>query len=300
MNICRNCASLKVQDLGLKGDIALFFLYRVFNINLGLDGAGNPVKKLLRRLPFVPHNFFRKVYRTSALVDLQVCEDCSFIQTKTPFSEDMLNRLYKDYRSDSYNAERIHYEPQYAAIADRIGRSAEETSARVTSLTSWLNDKISPDNDFSMLDYGGADGRFLPHFNGEKYVYEISDVAPVPEVTRINNESSLGNYSYVQLAQLLEHVPNPLQMVKAVATRIRESGYLYVEVPEDLDKPTVVRLIEDKDFHVQIHEHINFYNAQSVSRLIESAGLKVVRVDVESLDLGWAKAKIVRGLGRKC
>ena len=244
MNICRNCGSRSVRDLGFIGQIAPFFLKRVFNLRVELDAAGNPIKRWLRKTRFLPHSFFRKLYRTAALTELQACTQCQFVQTKEPFSDVGLARLYVDYRSDTYNTERTSFEPDYRQIAEDVGRSSQETETRVATLTAWLEQKIDFGDDFSMLDYGGADGRFLPRLAAQKYVYEISETRPLEGITRIAGEEKLTSYSYVQLAHILEHVSNPLAMVRALVPTIKSGGYLFIEVPQDLDDQKLARLID--------------------------------------------------------
>jgi len=83
----------------------------------------------------------------------------------------------------------------------------------------WLKGKVTPGANFSMLDYGGADGKFLPDLPGRKHVFDISDVAAAPGIKKIKSEAELISFSYIQLAHILEHVPFPL----ALARRRRHS-----------------------------------------------------------------------------
>ena len=82
--------------------------------------------------------------------------------------------------------ERIRYEPEYATIASQAGSCVQEIQARTVGLTRWLTGKLNVENNFSMLDYGGADGKFLPNLPGEKYVFDISDIAPAEGIKRIH------------------------------------------------------------------------------------------------------------------
>ena len=134
---------------------------------------------------------FSRIHRYAAMIEMQACVACTFVQTKHSFPDESLVNLYCDYRSDSYNRERIHYEPEYQSVAQQIGSSSVETETRIETLTTWLHDKIVADGDFSMLDYGGADGKFLPRISGRKFVYEISDVQPTDGMTLIRSESDL-------------------------------------------------------------------------------------------------------------
>jgi len=238
--------------------MAPFFIKRVFQIDIGLPP-----------------------------VAMQQCAACEFIQTTIPFSADTLARLYEDYRSDSYNRERIAYEPGYAAVADNIGGGYIESGMdRVTSLTRWLQARASVGD--SMLDYGGADGRFLPALPGAKYVYDISDVTPVEGVTRV---TELESYGYVQLAHVLEHVSDPLGLTRRAAELVDAGGYLMVEVPQDLPDTLPGYLL--------LHEHINFYCASAVRCLLEAVGLEVVDVGAVFIQSAYRNQFCIRGLARK-
>jgi hypothetical protein len=296
---CRNCGAQVTTDLGFIGEIAPFFLKRVLNLEYGLAPSGRPVKRFLRRIGFFSKSF-EKIYRKSVLVEIEICTSCSFIQTRLPFSDDALGRLYTDYRSDSYNRERIRYEPEYAAIASQVGSCTQEIQARTVGLTRWLTEKFSVDSDFSMLDYGGADGKFLPNLPGKKYVFDISDIAPAEGIIRIRDESELGCYSYIQLAHVLEHVSHPLILTRKAASCLKDSGYLYIEVPQELSDAATTRLAKgNKTIRLDIHEHINRYSVKSVTELLRSAGLSLATIQSEEVDFGWTKATIIRALGRK-
>ena len=299
MGECRNCGAQATKDLGFIGEIAPFFLKRVLSLEHGLVPSRHPVKRFLRGIRFFSKSF-QKIYGKSVLLEIEICTACSFIQTKLPFPEEALGRLYADYRSDSYNRERIRYEPEYAAIASEAGTGTQEIRARAGGLTRWLTGKLNVDRNFSMLDYGGADGKFLPDLPGEKYVFDISDIAPAEGIVRIRDESELGYYPYIQIAHVLEHVSYPLVLTRKAASFLKKSGYLYIEVPLEIGDDDLSQLAKgDKTVPLGIHEHINRYCAKSVAELLRSTGLSSVALETATVDLGWTKATIIRALGRK-
>jgi len=296
---CRNCGAQVTRNVGFIGEIAPFFLKRVLNLEYGLAPSRHRLKRFLRRFGFLSRSF-QKIYGKSVLVDIEICASCLFIQTKIPFPDEAILGLYADYRSDSYNQERIRFEPEYASIACEVGCCPQEIQVRTVGLTRWLTGKFNIDNNFSMLDYGGADGKFLPNLPGEKYVFDISDIAPAEGIKRIRHESELGSYSYVQLAHVLEHVSYPLILARKAASFLKDSGYLYIEVPQELSDAAISQLANgDKTIPLPIHEHINQYSVKSVTELLRSAGLSLAAIQSEAVDLGWNKATIIRGLGRK-
>jgi hypothetical protein len=299
MSQCRNCDSEDLQELGFVGEVAPFFLKRVFNVELRERVSTSSLKQFLRFVARSGRNIFSKLYGQSAFIEMQICKTCSFVQAKHPFSVDAITRLYVDYRSEFYNAERIKYEPSYREIADRVGTDDIEMKVRIDAATSWLADKLETNDDFTILDYGGADGRFLPRLRGKKYVYELSNITPIPEVTRIPNEASLGTYSYVHLAHVLEHVIDPLAFVRRVVRYVKEGGYLYVEVPQEMPDSQLASLKEGTyKFNIPVHEHINEYSLPALTLLMKNAGLELVAIKSGQVDLGWAQSVHLRALGR--
>jgi hypothetical protein len=299
MNVCRNCGSSELKELGFTGAVAPFFLKRVFMMELGSPTPRHPAKIAILSLLRPAKSLIQRLYSTTAMVELQVCSVCSFLQMKHEVPEEWINRLYSDYRSESYNRERIHYEPSYAAIARHIGLP-QEAETRVRQLTLWLEGKIEVSADFTMLDFGGADGRFLPSVPAKKFVYEISDYPIAPDVTRVTSARELGEYSYVQLAHVLEHVLHPLRLVSTLVENVKPGGYLYLEVPQETDDETLQGLKRGEiNKNLSIHEHINGYSSLAMAKLVESAGLELVAIEREQVDYGYAAWTIVRALGRK-
>ena len=298
MNRCRNCAALEVVDLGFVGKLAPFFLKRVFGMKLGFATSPGSLKQLLRRIALVPQRWLERITRPAALIEMQLCSRCTFIQSKLPFDEYAINRLYLDYRSDSYNMERSEYEPGYAAIAAQVGQDPAELDNRITAATKFLATHIPSTSDFTILDYGGADGKFLPRIDARKFVYEISNIEPIAGVSRVHALSDLDTYSLVQLTHVIEHVVEPLQLVQQVAAHVAHGGYLYLETPQELSEEQRSELTTGRRV-MPVHEHINSYSALAVSMLIEAAGLDLVGIEASPVDVGWGKAVHIRALGRK-
>jgi hypothetical protein len=297
---CRNCGSLKLRELGFVGQLAPFFLKRVFNIKLRERVSVSPLKQWIRRLASPGRKLFSQLYGESAFIEMQVCNECSFVQASKPFPEEAIARLYLDYRTDFYNKERISYEPSYREIADRIGTDDTEVQGRVAAASEWLADKIQLSEDFTMLDYGGADGRFLPKLAGEKFVFELNSMEPIPGITRIRSASDLGTYSYIHLAHVLEHVVDPLELVRHVAGYLKSGGYLYIEVPQEMSDSDLKSLQGGTyTSNIPIHEHINLYSLPAATLLVEKANLELVAARADQVDLGWAKSVHIRVLGRR-
>ena len=300
MNRCRNCDGANLQELGFTGRLAPFFLKRVFGVRLGVPSSSHPAKRWVQKLFSIPQAWLHRVSRPSAFVEMQICSDCSFVQTKMPFEETSINRLYMDYRAESYNRERVEYEPAYAKIAEEVGQAAVEIEGRVAAATKFIQQSVQGGPKFTILDFGGADGKFLPRLEGKKFVFEISNIPPIEGVTRLHTEDEMGTYSLVQLTHVIEHVVQPLGLVKHVASKVEPGGYLYIEVPQEISDQDRAALKSGKSQRViDIHEHINSYCIDAVTKLIEGARLRLVAIEAGTMDVGWAKAVHIRALGQK-
>ena len=300
MSECRNCGWSVLEELGPIGRVAPFFLKRALGLELRYARSPNRLKQTIRELAKRGHSVLSRLAGQHAFVEMQLCSICSFMQTKIPFHDEDVMRLYRDYRSASYNRERIQYEPSYASIAAEVGQDELEVRNRSDGLTTFLHGSMEPMEVPTLLDYGGSDGRFIPEFPGAKFVYEVSDIKPVPGVIRIESEAALKKYSIVLLAHVIEHVPNPLNLVRTVASYVESGGYLYIETPQEIPDTKRERLRRGAvQFDISIHEHINSYCVPAVSRLLESAGLEVVKIESTRVNVGWAEAVHIRALGRK-
>ncbi|GGG81488.1 class I SAM-dependent methyltransferase [Edaphobacter dinghuensis] len=298
MNSCRNCGASTLRELGFIGNLAPFFLKRVYRIELATRISSHPFKRFIQKLTAPIQSLVSRIQPAIAAIEMQSCLNCSFVQSKFPFPEEGLARLYADYRSDSYNKERCHYEPYYAAIANQIGQHTERGLDRITALTKWLESRVNL-SEASMLDYGGANGQFLPNVPGEKYVFEISDIEPYAGVIRIADASQLQTYSYIQLSHVLEHVNEPLIMVRQVAAFLAKDGYLLIEVPQDSSSDFLKRLqTGDLNCDVGVHEHINNYCELSVQKLIEAAGLQLISIEAVPVENPSAKQNFIRALAK--
>lgn len=295
---CRNCGSSNVRNLGPVGRVAPFFLKRVLGAELRVARCSNRFKQLIRNLATSSH--VSRLTAQSVYIEMQFCRDCSFVQTKIPFRDDDIMSLYHDYRSPSYNRERIHFEPTYQKIADFVGKDEVEVQNRIEATTSFLRNNVVLTESFSILDYGGADGRFIPDLTGSKFVYDVSTVEPVPGVSRVRSESELDSYSLVLLAHVTEHVPYPLELARKVSEYVQRSGYLYLENPKEISDKDIGQLASGGcALEIGVHEHINQYSVPAVRRLLEAAGLRVIAVECVPLECGWSTQVVIRALGRK-
>jgi SAM-dependent methyltransferase len=248
--------------------------------------------------------------RDPELTRICACADCGLVYFARPYSEAEIARLYEDYRGERYLAVRHGFEPWYTRkFNDDIGGPAGmgPRQALYRETIGKLADEVA-----TVLDYAGDRGQMMEGGPGrEHYVYDISGVTPEPGVIGISTPAELAvrTFDLVLLCGVAEHFSWPLDEVREAAAHVRPGGLLYVEVPDEifdigpiprgawyrrylafLARRPLLRLAADfwsTGVRVKLgaipplgfvkqHEHLNFFNVRTLSRLLERAGLTVL------------------------
>ncbi len=249
---------------------------------------------------------------------LAECVGCSFRFFSSRLTPDEVSKLYSGYRGDEYFRSRHAAEPWYSRrVNDGIANDPQEILTRNTALEGFLRQHIDVREIVTVLDYGGDKGQFIPAPVGSrKFVFELSDARPVAGVTRIASEGDLDSrqFDLILLLGVLEHCSEPLSVLLKVSALLQESGaHLMIGVPYEryglegvsagrfynwyLDKLLKSRrLLKLVDFYstlvrvrwnripplgiLKCHEHLNFFNQQSMTALLDGAGLDVLACSI--------------------
>jgi hypothetical protein len=244
------------------------------------------------------------------------CNDCQLRFINLRYSSAELDNLYAGYRENGYLKERSVYEWWYTKkLNDKLSYDKVAITKRVEDLQAFLDEKLGaawkPAN---ILDYGGDQGQFIPpQLPGEKFVYDISNKSAIAGVKQIKSKAELSAkaYDFVIVAHVLEHLPEPQMVLKEVISYLSADGLVYVELPVERYKLGLMprgnwfrrwikflqrhpRIFSLMDFYstvcarligiipplgfVKMHEHINFFNISSITRLLNESGFTPVSV----------------------
>jgi hypothetical protein len=310
---CRNCASANISIVQ-SGYLADFFLKRVFGIDcFSIDQEiktilkTNRIKKTILIIIYYTFNLvpsFRKFFNKKPRVstEIRVCMDCDFIGPNIAYSIELLNGIYHDYRSDTYNSDRSMYEPEYEKIQHIVGKNEAEMKNRLENVEEILKKHINFSEIKNVLDWGGGEGRFIPQcFIGKEIV--ILDVSDEPLINknykRISEPINSIKYDYIQVCHVLEHISEPLQLLKNIVNHSSNYGYVYIELPQDRSDHDI-KLFQKDPINMEhiIHEHLNLYSVNAIEALGKAVGLEVICVEKNLVNLGWHKVNIISGLFR--
>lgn len=90
--------------------------------------------------------------------------------------------------------------------------------------------------------------------------------------------ASRGPFDVVALTLVLEHLPNPAEIVAQAHTLLAPGGVLFVVVPNDFN-PLQKLLVDHHGYApwwIEPKHHLNYFSIGSIASLLESSGLRVV------------------------
>lgn len=238
------------------------------------------------------------------------CQACGLVFFEDRFTDDELAKLYKGYRGADYARTRNKHEPWYTQAVNAALGSEAEIQGRREVYGRTVKEYGGPIID-SVLDYGGDRGQLMQGGPGRShYVYDISSIEPEPGVTALDGAALAGLcFDLVLLCEVLEHVPAPFETLSAAMELVRPGGLLYVTVPnqeflfKDIPRGAWYRHYLDGmlkrwwltlvlDFwstavrvkfrrvpplgFVKLHEHINFFDRNSLNGMLVRTGLEVL------------------------
>lgn len=219
------------------------------------------------------------------------CQECGALFLDYRFTDEQMAALYHNYRDELYNAQRIRFEPDYAAVSAHY----QKRESYIADVESWLAPHLSDRP--VVLDWGGGSGLNTPFLERHAglYVHDISEVELMPGVVRLTTPEQLSTqrYDLIVCSQVLEHVPFPHELIDEMRELMDAQTLLYLEVPHEAlmrEHPGSLELAGEKRHW---HEHVNFFTEQSLHCLLDRAGLVLVDRHRLSIDLDWRKSEVI-------
>lgn len=197
------------------------------------------------------------------------CPACGCLFLDMRFHGDEMGRLYAGYRGPAYEAQRERLEPGYAERNRRLLAGDEHIPAVEAFLRPWL--PAAP----AVLDWGGDTGLNTP-LRQQAARHDVLDISGRPLVAGARAVASPdGPYDLIVLAHVLEHVPEPDALLREVRASMGDATQLYVEVPFE-----ALMQVAEADPAAwrqkrHWHEHINFFSAQGLRRLLQRCALQL-------------------------
>lgn len=153
-------------------------------------------------------------------------------------------------------------------------------------------EEFLPKENRSLIDIGSGAGYFLKY--GKNRNWNVSGIEPSTMACKFckknlgievindffNKESinKLDKYDVVHLHNVLEHVPNPLEIINLSKSLISKNGLICITVPNDFNK---IQNIVTNDMNIpkwwiSPNHHLNYFSVESLSKIIEKKGFEIL------------------------
>ena len=213
---------------------------------------------------------------------LMRCRQCNLLHHARHLDAAGLVRLYRDW-TDQYQVRR--FETEHGRLhPGEAGRQKIKLALRLSHLAGRRSPAAA---DLRLLDFGCGNGEHLlaARLIGFRPVgIDFSDTrAAAARIGGVSVHRDLDAFDAageaavhaVILSQVLEHLTDPLGLLKAITARMVPGGVMYIGVP-DCTGVTVPQSFHA--FHnVQPLEHLNGFTPATLDRMAEAAGLRPLR-----------------------
>ncbi|MFJ8261823.1 class I SAM-dependent methyltransferase [Rummeliibacillus sp. NPDC094406] len=213
--------------------------------------------------------------------DIIACEKCGFYhvypfpsqeQTENLYSEEYYQKNRKDYIKN-LEEDKEWWQNLY--------------SERIQQISTYLNN----DEDINVLDIGTGAGYFLTaakEAGWEELGIEPSTMASyygkenglniIPNFFDENISNKIGKFDVIHMNHVLEHMLNPTKILRMIHNNLENEGVFCLAVPNDFNELQQIActLNENKEWWITPFEHINYFSFDSLKKLLESNGFKVL------------------------
>lgn len=236
---------------------------------------------------------FKLIKRKSFVVNY--CNNCDFYWHKSILKDRYLKKLYT-----------LWINSKESFLKHQMNKYPLQRAQIISFLIRCLNSqKLSLQRrDIKFLDYGGGWADFAvcaKALGCNAYIYDLSPArikyAKTNGIDCLNSRDlnfHKGTFDFILLNQVLEHVPNPMKMIKTVNLLLKPGGILAISVPNA--KSISHSKIVCKG-PLQPLEHINGFTPKSLVKLLERSGFLIILGNPFFLEISFKK--IILNLGLK-
>ncbi|MGO9405598.1 MAG: class I SAM-dependent methyltransferase [Terriglobales bacterium] len=251
-----------------------------------------------RRALFSPFIAKRIWNRRPFPIQLLRCKACSFTFANPRFDPEEEKTLYAGYRGAEYQRTRYGCEPWYTEGFNRNLFSPEVLAKRRGPLAAIFREHI-PRSVKTILDFGGDRGDLFEGLvpGSLTYLYDISGIEPVNGVKALRglDECTALRFDLIACSNVLEHVGSPRNIVGEINKIAAPDSLYFIEVPSESPfgvagfvkrfaqqliligaRPGLAASMLPFGFARLVHEHVNFFSLESLTKLMQVSGLEVL------------------------
>lgn len=229
------------------------------------------------------------------ITSLHCCGNCGHVQKKV--DDKFLKHVSKIYKD--YEVFKLSNGVEQVVFSGSISGSRSQLLAR------WLGDKLRFDETHSILDYGCGDCSALCSFaevfpKAQLFGYEIEDIKR-PKIRSLPNFQKLiisdkfepsQQFDFISLIHCLEHLDDPIRVLKNIHNYVSDEGYIFIEVPD----------VKMSNYDILIADHVSHFSLDLLSEILMLSGFEIVEASsnvlVKELSILAKKVDVSNGIIR--
>lgn len=206
--------------------------------------------------------------RDNETLDVLQCKNCSLVFLSS-FEHICDNFYEEDGMFGGENCKNID-------IKNWLKTTKEDDKRRYDFLKKEIKDK-------KILDFGCGNGGFL--LNAQKIAQKVAGVELQKCLQNFFEQKKLEVYSdinqltekfdFVTLFHVLEHIKDPIELLKSIGSKLEENGEIIIEVPNSND--ALITLYKNYSFMNFTYWscHLFLFNEATLSEIVKKAGYKI-------------------------
>jgi len=251
---------------------------------------------------FLYQNLKDRLFKIPGIWSLMRCFKCELVWLNPQPSTDDIGKLYTEYYTHQLKSsskkllENLREAVKARILKNQFGYSINTQAGLVSQILSWLGPLkeivggsvmyLKANEKGYLLDVGCGNGKFLVHMR--KLGWEVMGVEPDSKAVRIARECFKLNvfqgrlekikfpdnsFDVVTMNHVIEHVPNPVELLAECYRILKPGGKLVVVTP---NIQSLGRYLFGKYWRGwEIPRHLILFSPKSLQMCAEQAGLKV-------------------------
>lgn len=213
-------------------------------------------------------------------VDVIECDLCGFKHVHPYPAAEKLKQFYEE---EFYQAEKANY-------LKNSEKDIEWKQIEFAKRFSIAEGHVPSSSILRALDIGSGPGEFVAL--GKQKGWDVVGVEPSPVAARYATElglniindffgedllPQLGQFDFIHMSEVLEHIPNPREILDLAIQVLKPGGVLCVSVPNDYSaiQGALVSAGASEWWVVPDH-HLNYFDFETLERLIQKVGLRLL------------------------
>ena len=211
----------------------------------------------------------------------KICLDCGLVYRSPVLEEKELNILYKNYDQTVLKNEVSN---DYFQKIVNIPKNESENWQKSEWVYNQIKNRIPSHDNIEVLDVGCGGGTLLFSFNeffkniklhGVELNSTYANIAKKNlEINVIEKHYKSGlfdkKFDLLVNTKVLEHISDPIPFLKEIYSDLKDTGFLFIEVPDVSDM--FILPADDERFFIP---HIYFFSEYTLSNLLQISGFSI-------------------------